>query len=158
MPYADLEKNREYNRKYRAAHPEKTREHNRKYRAAHPNEPTTQERQVQKKAWRDSPRGQAYMRQWRANPVNRERQNARLADYLRRKWQRSGSGVHMARIQDWREFFDGLASDEERCIAAHVLMSLANVDTTALRIIRDHDFDYNYLAQHFDIDKEITTT
>jgi len=74
------------------------------------------------------------------------------SDRKRRKWQRSGRGVHMARIQDWREFFDGLATDAERCIAAHVLMHFAAYDDTARSIYHDRDFDYSYIAQHFDLD------
>src|SRR5262245_45489156 len=38
--------------------------------------------------------------------ANREQANAGRAERARQAWQRSGSGVHMARVQDWREFFD----------------------------------------------------
>jgi len=61
----------------------------------------------------------------------------------------------MARTGDWKFFFDSLASDTERCIAAHVLMFFADVDVTARKITGDDDFDYSYLAQHFDITEEI---
>jgi hypothetical protein len=81
---------------------------------------------------------------------NREKLLAQKVEYHTRIYQHRGKGVHLARIADWHEFFNSLASDAERCIAAHVLMVLANVDTTAGKIVNDPAFDYNHLAHHFD--------
>jgi hypothetical protein len=89
----------------------------------------------------------------RRNGPKREEILEQQRERSRRSWQRSGSGVHLARIQDWREIFDGMANDTERCIAAHVLEMFAAIDDTARAIFADHSFDWNYIGQHFDIEK-----
>jgi hypothetical protein len=60
------------------------------------------------------------------------------------------SPVHAARLADWSAFFDGM-SDAEQCVASHLLLALAEAgDHVAYRVTRDPNFDYNYLAHHFD--------
>lgn len=172
----------EWQRRDRAANPEKYRTYYRNHRAADP-EKYRQRKRAESSAWRDSNReklragykahyyahretrlaqGAAYRA---SHPdVIKERKKAyymthrdaiieRVGEWSRRKWQRAGKGVLMARVGDWCSFFDGLTSDAERCIAAHVLMVFANVDAATWTVLVDRSFDYNYIAPHFDIEE-----
>jgi hypothetical protein len=86
----------------------------------------------------------------RAYDANPEKARSLKCESSRRVWWRKGRGIHLARMHDWITFFDGLASDSERCIAAHVLVALSSVDPTAQKIVRDPSFDYNYIAHHLE--------
>src|SRR6266404_6735111 len=58
--------------------------------------------------WKKTTSGREAAKRYRQGST-RESQRAKAKQRRDERWQRSGSGVHMARIQDWREIFDGFA-------------------------------------------------
>ncbi len=72
------------------------------------------------------------------------------AEYHRLLWQRTGRGVHANRVQDWRDFFDAL-TNEQRPVAAHIMLVLAAIDPVTDDVVRDFSFDYNYIAHAVEV-------
>ncbi len=107
--------------------------------------------------YKDSARQREAQRQYDHSSKGRDRYNRRhqtttYRDYQTEWWRKTiqrRSGRLAANVRDWSAFFEGLTEDEQH-IAAHLMLTLADVDKITSQVVKDQSFDYAYLAHHFD--------